>query len=465
MNVRDMANILNAQAIVARSSNKPFYAVLFFKIATIQGTREFLRTWRQHVPAGNEHKDFGLPELHFFFSWKGLEKLATGMDNLDVADGRKAFETFFVDPTQAPNQSHIASQLGFTGTSAPDNWWHDFDNEDIHLAVYGAFDTEAHRHKVMTDIRSTATGLTELRLPSFSEGAITGHRPAGGILHFGYRDGITSLALDWNDTSQPGTINLREVVTGYPSDDYPTSPQNPGPWREFSREGSYACFTWISQDVERFERFLSEHAPTVAHLSGGNDPREWLAAQLMGRWRNGSPLMLHENAPSVPDLSNDFGYSNDPSGQVCPLTAHIRVANLRDQPLTFPNKVRFPNGPPRLTRRGFSYGPPWNADTPDSQDRGLAGLFFCGRVNEQFYTILRWINRTDFSDAFKGLPNGLNAQDAVVGTHQSNDPGVTIDLANARHRINLVPFVKYRGVAIFFAPGVSALATLANEGT
>ena len=45
----------------------------------------------------------------------------------------------------------------------------------------------------------------------------------------------------------------------------------------------------------------------------------------------------------------------------------------------------------------------------------MVGLFFFARVNEQFYTILRWIYKTDFGDAFKTIPNGLNAQDGLVG--------------------------------------------------
>jgi hypothetical protein len=28
------------------------------------------------------------------------------------------------------------------------------------------------------------------------------------------------------------------------------------------------------------------------------------------------------------------------------------------------------------------------------------GFFFCARVNQQFYTILRWFRKTEFSEAF-----------------------------------------------------------------
>ena len=68
--------------------------------------------------------------------------------------------------------------------------------------------------------------------------------------------------------------NLREFVLGYPTDDYTTTPYAAGAWRDFARDGSFACLTWIYQDVAAFEAFLSRYAAvlvavgTVVGLAG-----------------------------------------------------------------------------------------------------------------------------------------------------------------------------------------------------
>ena len=463
-----MADVDNAQAIVVQRSNKPCFAVLLFTIDQPEGAKTFLRTWTPQTPAGWAPEPTGGAALYFLFSWSGLEKLLEGRRDFNVDDGRRAFETFFVDPTQAPDNPAMARQLGFIGRSSPDGWWHQFQTGNIELVVYGAFDDPAQRDDHVQRLRSAAAscGLTELRLPSFPGGSLAGYRPPGGRLHFGYRDGITTPDIDWSDSRRPGGVNLREVITGYPSDDYPTAPFQPGPWRDFSREGSYGCLAWISQDVGRFEAYLEEKAATVTPLARGADPKEWLAARLLGRWREGTALGLHGGErPEPADLGDNFGYADDPAGLKCPLTAHIRVVNSRDQPLKFANQIRFPNGPPRLVRRGFSYGAPWTGPGGADEDRGIVGLFFCARVNEQFYTILRWIHRTDFSDVLTALPRGLDAQDALIADRSDPTSNTTIHLAVDGRAVDvgLTTFLSYRGVSILFAPGKQALATLGHD--
>jgi hypothetical protein len=168
---------------------------------------------------------------------------------------------------QAPDSVAMAGQLGFTGPSAPAHWWAGFRTEDIDLAVYVGCDSEQHRQSVLADLRAAAAaaGLSELTVPSFPVGAPSGHLPAGGRLHFGYRDGITTPDID----GRPGAANLREFLLGYPTDDYPTTPSVPGAWRDFARDGSFACLTWIYQDVATFEEFLSRHAAVLAPCAPG----------------------------------------------------------------------------------------------------------------------------------------------------------------------------------------------------
>ena len=413
------------------------------------------------------------------FSWNGLAKLLDGNPQFDMAKGRAEFEPSFVDPKQGPDSLAAASHLGFSGESSPDGWWDGFKSGDIDLAIHMAFESESQRKDDLDRIRTSAAkqDLEELRLRTFPDSALTGYLPCGGQLHFGYKDGITKPRVDWNDTGAAtlDSINLRQVITGYPSEDYPTSPRFPGVWQDFAREGSFACLTWLHQNVAKFNAFLHENADRAKAYSGDADPQEWLAAKLLGRWRNGTPLALNSTEqPPNAVLNNDFGYSDDPTGLKCPVTAHIRIVNSRDQGLTYPNRVRFPGGPggvvPRLIRRGFSYGErlPNQTVEDDLKDRGLVGFFFCARVNEQFYTILRWMQQTEFSDVFDKIPDGSRRQDASFGNRSTplSNPNFYVPHDKLPPlSLNLADFIRYRGVAVLFAPGLKSLKLLAADVT
>jgi deferrochelatase/peroxidase EfeB len=464
-----MADIDNIQALVVRSSAKPLVNVLLFRLADAGAARQFVREYAARVPRGAAGDVAGRPEFHLLFSWSGLEKLLRGHPALDVAQGRRAFEVFFADPTQAPGSLAMARQLGFIGASAPERWWDGrFVADEIDLAIYAGFDTE-QKAQALADLRAAAArfGLTELALPAFPDGALGGNRPGDGRLHFGYRDGITAPDIDWSDSGRANAVDLREILVGYPNDDYPTSPQRGGPWQDFARDGSHVALAWIYQDVATFNQFLQQNSTKAPPNVPRELAQEWIAAKMLGRWRDGSPLSKFPDAPpNPPEPSNDFGYAGDPGGLKCPITAHIRVANGRDQPLKFANQVRFPKGAPRVIRRGFSYGPKLEGLADDGVDRGLVGLFCFARVNEQFYTVLRWLQKTDFSDAFKTIPDGLESQDGLFGNR--GFPGANkayhIPAANGSAiTLQLPDFIRYKGVAVFFAPSMKALEVLSSD--
>jgi deferrochelatase/peroxidase EfeB len=465
-----MADLGNVQAIVARSSAKPLIAVLLFKLGAGNDAKLFLREWTANMTLGMAPDIDGQPAFYFLFSWSGMAALLAGHPQLDVAQGSRELETFFVDPVQAPGGQAVAAQLGFHGDSAPDRWWdRQFVASSIDLAIHASFDTPEQKTEYLDRLRDSAArhGLQELVLPAFPDRALSGKRPAGGRLHFGYRDGITTPNIDWDDTGRPGTVDVRELVVGYPNDDYPSNPRRPGPWQDFARDGSYVGLAWIYQDVAGFNRFLKVTGPTAAPRADPDKASEWLAAKLMGRWRDGTPLArFPDGPPPSPALDDNFGYADDPLGMKCPLTAHIRVAYCRDQPMKFANQVRFPRGAPRLVRRGFSYGPPLAGVDDDGVDRGVVGLFCFARVNEQFYTVLRWLQKTDFSGAFKSMPNGLNAQDSLFGNRKDASANTQFHLArpgNAPLSLQLADFIRYKGVTVLFAPGAKALKTLAAD--
>jgi hypothetical protein len=106
----------------------------------------------------------------------------------------------------------------------------------------------------------------------------------------------------------------------------PSAPAGPS-----GRSGTYMVWRKLHQDVALFRAALRDAARVYEHGDA-----EKLAAKIVGRWRNGTPLVVSPNAeqPGLdpkPPGSNDFRYSElDADGRCCPLGAHIRRSNPRD---------------------------------------------------------------------------------------------------------------------------------------
>ena len=438
-------------------------AIIFFRIGSGDGGRAFLREVLSQVPAASNTALSETTVVHLSFTWSGIEKLLVGHERLDAAAGSSQLEPAFVDPDDAFSHPR---ELGFSGESAPEKWWDGaWSAKDLDLGIHVfAHDVDLLATEIER-LRSLATGhdLMALNVPSFDDGTPAGRTPNNGILHFGFRDGITTPDIDWVEDGR-GTIDRREVLLGDGNEHYPLAPSNEGPWKDFVRDGSMACVAWISQDVAAFEAFLEAAADEVRGLAPAGRERDWLAARMMGRWPDGSPVVRWpDNPPASPDHDNTFGFASDADGLVCPLNAHIRVANLRDDKMTFANRLVFPKGPPRFIRRGFSYGPDYTPGDDPSVPRGLVGTFFCARINEQFLKVLRWMQKTDFNEGFRRPPYTSFMQDACFGQRdpETSTPHMPIGSGPFAPTVELSRFIAFRGVAILFMPSLPSLALLA----
>ncbi len=457
-----MPDLARIQSLIVQAAAGPVYRLAFFKIESTAGARRFLRACRPRIPSAAEPQR-PPPILQLALSWRGLGRLAAGHPGLAPAEGERQLEASFVAPLPFDPDS-----LGFTGASAPEHWWAGgWRNADLDLALYGAFADDAQADATMAELaaRAAAEGLIELRLPRGAGGRLGGHRPAGGIVHFGYRDGISTPAIDWAGDGS-AAVDFREILLGYPNLTYRMAPMQAGPWQDLVRDGSIACIAWIEQHVHAFNRFLRTAAGQLAGLAPAGREEEWLAARMMGRWRDGSPIMRWpDTPPATPDLDDRFGYDADPAGRRCPLNAHIRIAHARDDALAYPIARKFPNGPPRFIRRGFTYGPPATGETEDGIERGLVGLFFCARLNEQFFSVLRWMQATTFNDAFDHAPHTSRMQDAVTGTRSGRKVDRRLHLAEGERTsaLELQDFITYRGVAHLLMPSLPSLDLLAEE--
>ncbi len=236
-----------------------------------------------------------------------------------------------------------------------------------------------------------------------------------------------------------------EFVLGY--DDEDGGPP-PAPLEPLGRNATFAVWRKLRQDVPAFRAAVAREAAALGL------ERDLLAAKLVGRWADGSPLVLASGAPDR-DLGydrervNDFVFDRDPDGSRCPLGAHVRRANPRDAfghagQLT----VRH-----RILRRGMPYGPALpDGAPPDAVERGLIFVAYQADVERQFEVIQRqWMR--------DGNAFGLGGQtDAVVG----GGGGLTIQGRPPRFVTGLGAHVALRGGEYLWVPGLRALAALAE---
>jgi deferrochelatase/peroxidase EfeB len=345
--------------------------------------------------------------------------------------------------------------------SDPTNWWEgQFTTAEVHGIVHLYVDTDEAADRATAEIRDLAArgGVTEL-LPRRDGTLLEGRSLGGAKLHFGYTDGISHPDICWDDVPDtPTQVNFRTFLLGYSTPEFSSAPRR-GPAADLVRDSTYGAFRWIYQDVAAFNRFLGREAPQLFPDRAPADAEELLAAKLLGRWRDGTPLVLSPEGPqSALASENDFGYAvADPDGRRCPFSAHIRVVNPRDQQLD-----PVTDGVPRVIRRGMPYGPPLTGLEDDGQDRGILGIFLGADLRRQIYTLTAWMNRNDFSPVYNG---NRRTQDAVTGNRAV--PGASRDFRLPREGGDAVvrglpDFIHTKGTAFLLYPGKRTLEALAS---
>jgi deferrochelatase/peroxidase EfeB len=209
----------------------------------------------------------------------------------------------------------------------------------------------------------------------------------------------------------------------------------------------------LEQHVERFRTHIAGEAERL-----GLEPAT-LEARIVGRWQDGTPLVLHPEG-GVQDvaengrLANAFDYVDDPTGSRCPLGAHVRRTNPRSGlPGRGEATMRH-----RIIRRGMPYGPRWPAPAPGG--RGLVFISFGSSIADGFETIQR-----SWCDDGEALGLGSKADYLLQRARpdramSSMDVGPGPQGRLARIEPPSEPFVTVRGCAYLFVPSKRACARL-----
>lgn len=455
------------------------------------------KRWLDKAPVSRAIKTNPSPDtaLQIAFSVQGLRALGVNESIIDDFS-----DEFIYGMTRNENCSR---RLGDIGRNAPQYWkWGNNSAEAPHIllllyAKKGGL--EAWRKTVEDEHFSQAFQLLK-HLPTSDMGRIE---------PFGFEDGISQPTIDWT-CRQSTDLHERdrysnllaagEMVLGYrneygqytarplidPKKDryamgLPNAEDDPT-LKDFSRNGTYLVLRQLDQNVSAFWQFLDKVSDSVP------EKREQLAASMVGREQNGTPLIA-EHIPGISrkDHGNHFTYDLDPKGNHCPVSAHVRRANPRTGDLppgatgfsviaSISRLIRilgFGQKPEedlvassrfhRLLRRGRGYGPvltPEDAVKPDAPaaERGLQFICLVANIGRQFEFVQNaWIVNSKF-DGLQEEPDPLlgNREPLMNGdrTDHFNRPTPSGPVQKTCH---LPQFTTVLGGGYFFMPGLRAL--------
>ena len=385
---------------------------------------------------------------------------AQGLQALGVPPGLIArFPQAFL---QGPAQRERAIQNGDIDQSAPEHWEIGGPSTQVHWMVSLFSNADEHSQKKFN-------AAHEQLLTAFKHHHLTlvhqhnARAMPNGQVHFGYVDGIAQPRLAGVDTGAATDLqplagvgefllgqNYTSVYGGKSLGDMPA---------ELCENASFAAVRVLDQDVAAFESLLDQ----VSAKEGVD--REWVAAKMMGRWRNGQPLAqsptgLGADGQPVPQGINAFDYApslaypqqdNDHQGLQCPVGSHIRRMNPRSSLVAGQPYSR------RIIRRGMPYGSPWQADKPNER-RGLFGLFLCADLSRQFeFLMQQWANTDSSASGIR------DTQDPIIGD-QTLGGLCRIARADGAAPIEFkVPrWVNTKGSVYLLMPGLNGLRWLAK---
>jgi Dyp-type peroxidase family len=445
--------LADVQGNVICGYGSTFAHFVFARVADQGAARAWLRARLGQITYNESWKD-SRPDhtLNVAFTHAGL--LALGVH----ADSFKGLDAF------RQGMAARAAALGDLGVNSRDHWQPEL--RDPHLLVV----LSAWRQEQLADRRAE---IEEQLTDSAGGLEVTFAQPAATLgdarEHFGFGDGFSQPAIAGAETGPrhgEGTLTrwgrwrdlaLGEFILGHADEGglKPAAPAGP-----LGQDATFMVVRKLEQDVAAFRAYVREQAGR-----SGRQP-EWIAAKMVGRWPNGSPLASHPDRPGPPasaarETTNRFRYGDDPQGLACPLGAHVRRSNPRDA-LGWEGRLTQRH---RMLRRGISYGPRLadGATEPDGHERGLMFVCLQSSIERQFEFVQRqWLgdgNVFGLGDDQDPLAAGGSAGDGDGAAR-----GMVIQGSPPLFLSGLPRFVRTRGGGYFLLPGRAGLRALASSG-
>lgn len=425
------------QALILRSRPEPYVGLhAMLHVDDAAGGRDLVARLAEYIPSAEDWAED-------LTAWTGVAISHAGLKALGVPDA--SLETFPLAFRQG--MAARAEQLRDDGENAPDGWEDAYRDDRCHIAltIYAAdkASLDAAVAKAMAAYEASS-GVTLVGTHEFGADE-DAENP------FGFRDSISQPTVAGAGVDpRPGqdrAIAAGEFILGENSETgQPLGLPQPA---ALGQNGSFVVMRKYDSRVGAFNDFLREHADN-------EEDRHRLAAKMFGRWRSGAPLNLspdHDD-PALGadyDRNNDFDYSDDAAGFICPHGAHARRMNQRGSEVTIMSDENIH----RIIRRSSTFGPKWTPDVTAADDgddtRGLFFIFISARAFDTVEFLQQeWINRGNFLDLGE-------ERDPIVGLHET--PGTfTIPADPVRRRVNgVTTFNRLRGGEYLFMPSLTAL--------
>ena len=488
------------QGNILSGFQKDTQAFLFYQVTDIAAAREWLRALQDYISwesdvypfnkkfralRANEGKE---PEiyatwLNIAFSYPGLQKFtpeAQAFRDPAFVRGLPDRSAGLGDPLQPDEEGHPTTWVFGGPEKIPD------------LILIAAADRKEDLATLLKEIRRRKQGAKLLYHDSGRA-----REDKTGREHFGFKDGISQPGIRGRinkggdlftprrmppghprekDFSRPGQplVFPGQFVFGYPTQsdiaDLPGPRAADGP--EWMENGSFLVYRRLRQDVAAFRKEMAAAAARLSKEIQKNVTSDELAARLIGRLPNGTPL-LRSATPPEPDMdgdaANNFDFvdnqfavqdnfpppQNDITGSLCPFAAHIRKVNPRDEATDIGGVGATLRR--RILRRGLIFGKPVTSakevsDKEKAQERGLLFLSYQTSIVDQFeFLMSRWINQP--------LRPKSGGVDLLVGQNNRSGPrtatvtfdGVAADVQTTEN------FITPTGGGYFFAPSRWAL--------
>lgn len=276
---------------------------------------------------------------------------------------------------------------------------------------------------------------------AFSERCYVRSDASGKVVeHFGFADGISQPLFFKAEVDEYSSIIGANAKYDPSADPYRLvlvqEPASVG-----GGFGSYLALRKIAQDVIGFESDQAKLATATRNTQAV------AGALVVGRHPDGTPLTFGDQASSPKYENDNFDYSADPAGRICPLQSHTRKSNPRT-----PDSLDR-----RIARRGMSYG-------DNGEEVGLMFMAFQADLTQQFEFLQgRWANSTAASEN-AAVECGIDALTGVF-SKQGVAPHSWPCPWNAGETNVRVPFggrTNVRGGEYFYAPSIAFLKSIGN---
>jgi Dyp-type peroxidase family len=356
----------------------------------------------QQTQRRRKHPEISEHFANLFLSAKGYEYLDT--------------------PTKGFSREFLSGMEAAELNDPPVSKWEPQFQKDLHAMALLAHDSVEDLTREHDWLRKRVRDIAHVS----SERGNAIENATGVIEHFGYLDGRSQplfFSRDmeketkrfWDPSAGPSLVLVRDPPGG--SDE---------------ACGTYFVFRKLEQNVRGF-RLREEALAKQLKLSGEDE--ELAGAMVVGRFEDGTPVATDTKANGKRE--NDFAYSiDDPNGNKCPFSAHIRLVNARRSSVE--EKAH------RIARRGITYGDPapWGEDLDALPEKGVGLLFQCCQA--------------DLANQFEFLQKASGVNDPVSGqSPNGRAPEMQFPRpwgSHGRKSCAFHGFVTMMGGEYFFAP-------------